>query len=83
MMRLLWKTVLAMAIALERVMLEEFLNCPPGPNHAVSTISPLFTVAGRVTVQNRVTILSLIKRPVFVDTSTLGGGTKHKITAKC
>jgi hypothetical protein len=73
---LLWKTPLAISNALVTATLEEFpISCPLGPNHDVTTVSPLLTVDERVVVQERVTMLSLINRPVSMDTSTLGGGT--------
>ena len=46
----------------EMVTVEELLSCPRGPNHVVATVSALFTLDGRVMVQRRVTILSLINR---------------------
>lgn len=75
---LLWKTPLVTEDVGEMVTVEELLSCPLGPNHVVATLSALFTLGGRVTMQRRVTILSLINRWVLTDISTLGGGTKHK-----
>ena len=82
---LLWKTPLLIARVLETVILEELLSCPLGLNHVVATISLLLTVDGRLTVQKSVIMLSLMKRPVLIDTSTLGRGTiiGYKIVLEC
>ena len=77
---LLLKTPLPSATGLDTDTLEELVICaPPGPVHVVLTDSPLLALGDRVTVQRRVTTLSLKKRPVSTDISTLGGGTGGKI----
>lgn len=68
-----------MEFTLETVTFEVFLSCPLGPVQTVVTDSPLFTLAGRVTVQMSVTMPSLTKRWVLSDTSTLGGETTEII----
>lgn len=57
------------------VMLEEFPSRPLGPCHATFNTTSLLPAAGRLTVQNNVTMLLVWNWLLSTDTSTPGGRT--------